>query len=374
MDVAACYDAKDAYSRPNVFSNRQRYFTREGPGHFRFGVPATPDFQGDTETRAMFAESVQRLEALGGQAVSLDFAPFLETARLLYEGPWVSERWLATRGVNPSSLLPVIRQIIEGAESKTAADAFAAQYRLAALKRQCDALMRDLDFVLTPTCPRFYTRAEMAEQPLVNNSLLGTYTNFVNLLDYSATAVPVGFTDCGVPWGVTLFTDAFDDIKLLTYAGLLHRHCRLPLGATGHEPEYCATPATAAIAKTVEVVVCGAHLQGQPLNWQLTERGGQLLQQTTSSPHYQLYALPDGKRPAMVRNESEGTSIEVEVWGLPHTSFGSFVAGIPAPLGIGKVELADGRSLSGFICESYGLCGAENISPYGGWRNWLAAR
>ena len=374
MDVAACYDEEDPYARPNAFYNRQRYFDTTDPGHFRFGVPQELDFQGDTETQALFEESVQRLVALGGEAVTLAFEPFLETARLLYEGPWVSERWLATRDVERTSMLPVINEIIAGAEGKTAADAFAAQYRLATLKRQCDALLQDLAFVLTPTCPRFYTRAEMAEQPIVNNSLLGTYTNFVNLLDYSATAVPVGFTDCGVPWGVTLFADAFADIRLLGFAGLLHRGCRLPLGATGHTPLPVISGTAAAVANSIEVVVCGAHLQGQPLNWQLTERDAQLQQATTSAPHYQLYALSDGKRPAMVRDESAGVAIEVEVWSMPHSHFGSFVAGIPAPLGIGKVELADGRWISGFICDGFGLTDAKNISDYGSWRNWLGSR
>jgi allophanate hydrolase len=374
LDLAARYDAADPYARPNAFYNRQRYFDTSTGGSFRFGVPAVLDFQGDTETQALFEESVQRLVAQGGEAVNLNFEPFLETARLLYEGPWVSERWLATRDVARASMLPVINEIIAGAEGKTAADAFAAQYRLATLKRQCDALLQDLAFVLTPTCPRFYTRAEMAEQPIVNNSALGTYTNFVNLLDYSATAVPVGFTDCGVPWGVTLFGAAFEDVRLLSYAGLLHRDCGLPLGATGNTPAPSTDATTAAIEKNIEVVVCGAHLQGQPLNWQLTERGGQFVSKTSSSPNYQLYALSDGKRPAMVRHDSEGTAIEVEVWSMPHTNFGSFVVGIPAPLGIGKVEMADGRWLSGFICDGFGLAGAENISRYGSWRNWLASR
>lgn len=374
LEVAACYDADDPFARPNTFYNRRRYYGADMPRHFRFGVPAEPDFRGDPETRALFADSVRRLEALGGEAISLAFEPFLETARLLYEGPWVGERWLATRDVERSSMLPVIRQIIAGAEGQTAADAFAAQYRLAALKRQCDALMAGLAFVLTPTCPRFYTRAQMAEQPIAHNSTLGTYTNFVNLLDYSATAIPVGFTGCGVPWGVTLFSAAFDDIALLRHAGLLHRACHLPLGATGHTPSPTAAPAAAAVVQQVEVVVCGAHLQGQPLNWQLTERDARLLLATYSSPHYRLYALPDGKRPAMVRDESAGMAIEVEVWSMPHANFGSFVAGIPAPLGIGKVELADGRWVSGFICDGFGLAGAQDISAHGGWRNWLACR
>jgi allophanate hydrolase len=377
LDIAAWYDSKDAYSRPNVFSNRARYLNTGDTGRFRFGVPMEPDFQGDEEARALFEDSVTKLQGLGGESVHVDFAPFLEVARLLYEGPWVSERWLATRTVDRASMLPVIRDIIAGAESKTAADAFAAQYRLAELKRRCDALLHELAFVLTPTCPRAYTREEIAAQPIVNNSLLGTYTNFVNLLDYCATAIPVGFTRSGVPWGVTLFTWAFDDVRLLGFANALHREYQLPLGATGHASAFSTVPLAAAVPPTsegtIELVVCGAHLHGQPLNWQLTDRGGKLLQTTTSAPCYQLYALSDGRRPAMVRDEAAGVAIEIEVWSLPHYSFGSFVAVIPAPLGIGKLELADGRWLSGFICEGAGLAGAQNISDYGSWRRWLAA-
>jgi len=373
LAVAADYDPGDPFARPNPFENHPRHFSQAAPQSFRFGVPAAPDFQGDGDTESLFGASVQRLAAMGGEVVRLDFEPFLEAARLLYEGPWVTERWLATREVGRGSMLPVIRQIIDGAGDNTAADAFSAQYRLAALKRQCDTLVRDLDFVLTPTCPTFYTRAEIAEQPLARNALLGTYTNFVNLLDYSATAIPVGFTACGVPWGVTLFSAAFDDTRLLSFADLLHRECRLPLGATGHRPRLDAVSDTAPFRKALEVVVCGAHLQGQPLNWQLTERGGRLLQQTTTSKHYQLYALPDGRRPALQRVDAGGCAIEVEVWSLPHGSFGSFVDAIAAPLGIGKVELADGRWVSGFICDGYGFKDAENVSRYGGWRNWLAS-
>jgi allophanate hydrolase len=181
-----------------------------------------------------------------------------------------------------------------------------------------------------------------------------------------------------VPWGVTLFTAAFEDVRLLGYANALHREYRLPLGATAHASAFSTVPPAApvppAIAGTIDVVVCGAHLHGQPLNWQLTERGGRLLETTTSAPRYQLFALPDGRRPAMVRDEAAGEAIEVEVWSLPQASFGSFVAAIPAPLGIGKVELADGRWVSGFICEGAGLAGAQNITRYGGWRRWLAAR
>ncbi len=374
FDIAATYDLKDPFSRPNTFHNRSRYLDSAASPGFRFGIPAEPEFQGDSETAALFAASVERLEALGGEAVSLDFEPFLETARLLYEGPWVSERWLATEDVDRDSMLPVIRDIIGGAEGRSAADAFAAQYRLASLKRECDTLIHGLDFVMTPTCPTFYTRAEIAEQPIARNSVMGTYTNFINLLDYSATAIPVGITERGVPWGVTLFADAFSDIRLIGFAGRLHRACGLPLGATGLEPAQGRAVDVAAFRDSIEVVVCGAHLEGQPLNWQLAERGAQLQLKTTTAPRYRLYALPDGKRPALKRVDAQGEAIEVEVWSLPHDSLGSFVDGIAPPLGIGKVELADGRWVSGFVCEEYGLLGAEDVTRFGGWRGWLASR
>lgn len=373
-DIAASYDMNDPYARSNHFANRQRYYSYKQQQTFTFAIPAELDFQGNVETAKLFEQSVKHLEAAGGKSISIDFGPFLEAAKLLYEGPWVSERWLATQGVDSESMLPVIAEIVEGAVGKTAADAFSAQYRLAALKKQCDALMQGFDFILIPTSPTFFTRAELAEQPIAHNSTMGTYTNFVNLLDYCATAVPAGFTECGVPWGVTLFTDAFKDVELLSYAGVLHRACELPQGATEIIPSWPQPSAKPSYVDTIDVVVCGAHLKGQPLNWQLTERGGKLVSKTTSAKKYQLYALADGIRPGMIRDEDNGVAIEVEVWSLSAESFGSFVAGIPAPLGIGKVELESGEWLSGFICDVYGLKGATNISEYGGWLGWLQSK
>lgn len=371
-DIASRYDETDPFSRANSYANHYRYFTNAKPKAFRFAVPDVLDFQSDKETEKLFSMAVEQLQAAGGTPVTINFAPFLETAKLLYEGPWVSERWLATQDVERASMLPVITEIVSGAEGKTAADAFAAQYRLAALKKQCDELMAGFDFVLTPTSPTFYTREQLREQPILNNSLMGTYTNFMNLLDYSATAVPVGFTDSGVPWGVTLFAHAFKDMAVLSFSSLIERASDLPLGATKLPKTYSDIVAPVTLNDSIEVAVCGAHLQGQPLNWQLTERGGELIEKTLSSDNYLLYALPDGKRPAMVRDEQQGVALEVEVWSVPSASFGSFVAGIPAPLGIGKVELASGLWVSGFICDHYGLEGADNISSFGGWRAWLA--
>lgn len=373
LDVAASYDAQDSYSRSNPYYNRRRYLQADVTAPFRFGVPDELDFQDNPETEQLFTQAIAALSAMGGEAVTVPVAPFLEAAKLLYEGPWVCERWLATEGVEPTVMLPVIREILAGAEGKTATDAFRAQYRLADLKRSCDDLMSDLDVLLTPTMPTVYTRAELAEQPIARNSINGTYTNFVNLLDYSATAIPVGFTASGVPWGVTLVAPAFADVRLLSYAGALQRRFDLPVGGSGRSLPAPEPAAAAPVAQRVDVVVCGAHLDGQPLNWQLVERGAFLRRRTRSAPHYQLYALADGKRPAMVRVAEGGQAIEVEVWSVPVEAFGSFVAGIPEPLGIGKVELDDNRWYCGFICEYSGLEGAKNISQFGAWRAYLAA-
>ncbi|TQV74285.1 allophanate hydrolase [Exilibacterium tricleocarpae] len=370
-DLVTQFDPLDPYARSNHYANRNRYYAAAAPAAFRFGVPRELDFQGDGDIRTLFEKSVEHLSRLGGTPVPIDFEPFLSAARLLYEGPWVAERQLATKDVAREALLPVIRQVIDGSATGSAADAFAAQYRLAALKRQCDNVMADVDILLTPTTPTLYARADIAKDPIRHNASLGTYTNFMNLLDYCGTAVPVGFTDCGVPWGVTLFATAFADIEVLSFAGALQRACRLPLGATRHTQPELTSAAVLTPPRTIDIVVCGAHLQGQPLNWQLTERGGKLKELTASSANYQLFALADGKRPAMIRNVTRGCAIEVEVWTLPAETFGDFVAAIPAPLGIGKVELADGRWLSGFICDGYGTGGAKNITEFGGWRSWL---
>lgn len=373
LEVAAQYDEQDAYARVNTYANKKRYFGAV-PSSFKFGVPDELDFFGNSETQALFQKSVEQLQQAGGTPVSISFAPFIEAAKLLYEGPWVAERWLATQNVKLESMLPVIQTIIGNGNNGKASDAFAAQYRLAELKRTCDGIMQGLDCVIAPTTPTVFTRAQICEQPVKNNSILGTYTNFMNLLDYSATAVPVGFLSSGVGWGVTLFGNAFTDVTLLSFANILQRANATNMGATAYPLEQVSSSATPCPPTEIDVVVCGAHLAGQPLNWQLTERGGSLVACTRTSPNYALYALPDGKRPALVKLNAPGSAIEVEVWRMPAAAFGSFVCGIPAPLGIGKIELEDGSELPGFICDGYGLEGAKDVSNFGGWRNWLSEK
>ena len=376
LALTARLDARDEYSRTNPLWNDASAFGKPRAG-FRFGVPAQLEFLGCPESPALFAQAIEQLKALGGEAVEIDFAPFLEAARLLYEGPWVAERYSVAGKLieeQPDAVLPVIRAVLEKAPGTTAVGAFRAQYRLQALKAICDRILADLDCVLTPAYPRPVTLDELHAEPVRRNSDLGYYTNFMNMLDYAAVAVPAGFMANGLPWGVTLFGRAFTDQYLLGLADALQRQHGLLL--SGERTLESPAPATLARHDRARVVVCGAHLDGLPLNWQLRQRGGRLLEATQSSPDYRLYALAGGpvQRPGMVRVAEGGAAIAVEVWELPSSELGSFLTGIPAPLGLGKVQLADGSWETGFICEGYGLAGASDITDFGGWRAWLASR
>lgn len=366
LALTARLDPRDEYSRRNPQWNDGSAFG--APRSFRFGVPRRQDlaFFGCHEGPQLFQAAIERLKGLGGEAVELDLSPFLEAARLLYEGPWVAERYSVAGELmerEPDAVLPVIRAVLAKAPTVDGVQTFRAQYRLQVLKAQCDRVMETLDCVLTPTIGRPVTLAELAAEPVLRNSELGYYTNFMNLLDYAAVAVPSAFMANGLPWGVTLFGRAFTDQYLLSVADALQRQ---------HAPAVPA-PANPARHDRARLVVCGAHLDGLALNWQLQQRGARLVEATHSSADYRLYALAGGPplRPGMLRVSEDGVAIEVEVWELPSSELGSFLTGIPAPLGLGKVQLADGRWESGFICEPYGLTGAQDISHLGGWRAYL---
>ncbi|PIB46143.1 allophanate hydrolase [Pseudomonas sp. 2822-15] len=366
LALTARLDPLDAYSRANPAWNDASAFG--APRAFRFGVPREQDLEyfGCEQGPQLFAQAIDRLTALGGEPVTLDLSPFLEAARLLYEGPWVAERYSVAGELmeqNPEAVLPVIRAVLAKAPAVNGVETFRAQYRLQALKAQCDGLLEGLDCVLTPTIGRPVTLEELRAEPVLRNAELGYYTNFMNLLDYAAVAVPCGFMRNGLPWGVTLFGRAFTDQYLLGVADALQRQhdtsLPVPVGSASHD--------------LTRLVVCGAHLQGLALNGQLVRRGARLLERTHSSADYQLFALAGGPpyRPGMLRVSEGGVAIEVEMWELPSRELGSFLTGIPAPLGLGKVQLADGRWETGFICEPYGLTGAVDISHFGGWRGYL---
>ncbi len=371
MAVASAYDPADPYARPADPGTVARE-------RFRFGVPGLLEFFGDADAERLFHAAVARLNALGGEAVALDFEPFRAAARLLYDGPWVAERYAAIEdfiAAQPEAMHPVTRSIIAPARDATAIAAFQAQYRLAALKRTADAALVGLDFVLTPTTGTIYTMVAVTADPIGLNSRLGHYTNFMNLLDYAAIAVPAGFGANGLPYGVTLFGPAFSDAALAVYAQRLHAAQALPLGATGLLRGARALPAAPAPGEAMlRVVVCGAHLAGLGLNHQLIERDARRVGATHTAARYRFYALPGGPpfRPGLIRQANGGARIEVEVWELPARHFGSFMAGIPAPLGIGRVELEDGSWEVGFICEGYAAAGARDITELGSWRRFIA--
>jgi len=377
LEVAGAPDADDPWSRsvPDAPDLSQRGFT--------FAVPDAADleFLGDTGYARAYDRAADRLAALGGTPVRFSYAPFAEVASLLYEGPWVAERLHVAKDLmqqNPDAVLPVIRTILEGASRYDALDAFEGLYRLQELKARCAAFWRDADTMLLPTAPTHPTLDAVAREPLVRNRELGLYTNFVNLLDLCAVAVPAGMVeDSGLPFGVSLVAPAGGERGLANLAARLQSAASDQLGATGHRIAAAGSPQRAGsplqpTATGIRLAVCGAHLTGQPLNHQLTERGGIFVGSANTAPHYRFFALDPGRagRPGLVRAE-RGAPIELEIWELPADQIGAFVDSIKAPLGVGRVELEDGGDVLGFLCEAYATREAEDITQFGGWRAYL---
>jgi allophanate hydrolase len=311
--------------------------------------------------------------------VPIDYAPLAEAAALLYDSALVAERYAAVRSffdTHEDEVIEPVRSILARGRQYSAADFVDAQTQLRALAQQAAPMWQNIDILVVPTAPTHYTIEAMRADPVVLNQHLGAYTNFVNLLDYAALSVPACLRSDGLPFGLTLIGPCASDFQLAELGQRLHHATGLTLGATG-----VAMPAPAALpvlkpAATVKVAVVGAHLSGMPLNGQLTERGATLLRETLTAPQYRLYALPGTvpPKPGMVRVPAGGAALIVEVWEMPATAYGSFVALIPAPLGIGTLTLADGSSVQGFVCESIALDGAEDITHHGGWRSYIASR
>lgn len=378
LSVAAGYDAQDAYSRKAPAAATVAVPVEDG---FRFGVPSGGlEFFGDGEAATLYRQSIARLESLGGVKVDIDFTPFREAARLLYSGPWVAERLAAIREFalkHPASIHEVVRGIILGAQNLTAVDGFQGFYRLAELIREAEAQWAAMDVMLLPTTGTIYRIDEVLADPVRLNSNLGTYTNFVNLMDLSALAVPAGFRANGLPFGVTLIGRAFEDGRLATLGDRLHRALPdLCVGGTavhlGQTPSLRPQPAPGRVA----VAVVGAHLAGQPLHHQLVERKARLVATARTAAGYSFYALAGTApaKPGLVFDGVGAGNIEVEVYEMDHAAFGSFVALIPPPLGIGTLTLADGAQVKGFVCESHAVNGATDITALGGWRAWLASK
>jgi allophanate hydrolase len=374
LGAMAGADAKDPYSR-------QRSVSAPGalPPHARLGVPRPGQrlFFGDREYAAGFDSALARLEQLGCEIAEIDFEPFYETARLLYEGPWVAERTITARALlasDPDTIYPVTREIILSGLRPTAIDTFAAFYKLEELRRVADHVFRQIDALALPTAPTVYSVKQVLADPIQLNNRLGTYTNFVNLLDLCGLAVPASMTGAGVPFGITLLAPGGNDARLAEIGRAFHADTALPLGAL-KQPQAPLTPiSNLPIEGETAVAVVGAHLSGLPLNDELRALGGRLLEVTKTAPDYRLYALAGTTpaKPGLLRVDSgKGAAVEVEVWALPTESFGRFVDAVPSPLSIGTITLAGGCPVKGFLVEAAATGGARDISNFGGWRSYL---
>ena len=357
--AVAGFDAVDPYSRPR----EDRPVAAR-----RIGVPR-PDqriFLGDAAAERLYERALATLAANGAELVEIDMAPLRETAMLLYGGPWVAERTAAALPLldeHPEAIDPTVRAIMEDGRSVSGVDVFEGQYRLAALQRIAEAMWQDIDLLALPTTPTIYRIAEMRAAPIALNSNLGLYTNFVNLLDMAALALPAGWRDNGTGFGITLIAPAWTDEALLDAGDDYVTTADLPL------PPPLNTEDT---METVKLAVVGAHLEGMPLHWQLTSRDARLIAATTTAPTYKLYAMANSTppKPALI-HDAEGAAIKVEVYELDVAAFGSFVVEVPAPLAIGSVTLADGSTVKGFVAEPRALTGATDITELGGWRAYI---
>jgi allophanate hydrolase len=355
FQAARGYDPLDSYSRTPAPGQGAAPWAGES---FRFGVPAAEQLQffGDDEAAALYCKALGHLESMGGRKVEIDFSLFRAAADLLYSGPWVAERLAAVGEVATD---PTVAKIIAGGAKYSAVDAFNAEYRLRDLQRATQAEWVRMDTLVLPTTGTIYTHEQVARDPIALNTNLGYYTNFVNLLDLAAVAVPAGMRPNGLPFGISFIGPAFTDEALLALAGIF----------TGNPVELETSP-----PGCVLLAVVGAHLTGQPLNWQLTERGARCVRTCRTAREYRLYALDRTMppKPGLVREPGfEGPGIEVEVWAVPEDRFGSFVAAVPPPLGIGNAVLEDGQTVKCFVCEPYATAGAAEITRFGGWRAYV---
>ena len=368
-DAHEIWQVARGFDRSDPFSREARAGEGAAPwlySDFRFGVPAPEqlEFFGDEEAERLYRAALEKLKKMGGEQIEIDFTPFREAASLLYGGAWVAERLAAIRDFfadHADEMDPIVRDIIGGAKKHSAVDAFAGEYRLRELCSESRKQWREMDVLVLPTTGTIYTHEQIAADPVKLNTNLGYYTNFVNLMDLAAVAAPAGFRPDGLPFGISFIGRAFTDEALLALA---HRY----LGGT--------TPLVESCPGCVEVAVVGAHLSGEPLNHQLTERGARLLKTCRTANDYRLYALAGTvpAKPGLVRDPNfRGPGIEVEIWAMPDDRFGDFVAAIPAPLGIGTVTLDDGDEMKCFLCEPHALAEATEITHLGGWRAYRTA-
>jgi allophanate hydrolase len=372
LQVSMGYDPLDPYSRQLDLSRQ------DWGASFRFGVPSVLEFFDDAQAQAAFDQAIERLRALGGVPVRIDYTPLAQSAALLYESALVAERYAAIRpffDAHEDQVIEPVRSIIAKGRQYSAADLFEAQTQLHAYGQQAAKMWHDIDVLLVPTAPTHYPIAAMQADPVALNRNLGVYTNFVNLLDYAAISVPSSIRPDGLPFGITLVGPCGSDWALAELGQRYHHATGLTQGALGLALPAMQMLGGAGQPQSLPLAVVGAHLSGMPLNSQLTERGARLIRSTRTIDRYRLYALPGTTppKPGLKRVASQGAAIAVEVWDMPLRQLGSFLALIPPPLGLGKLELADGTWVTGFICEAYALDDALDVTPHGGWRAYITS-
>lgn len=372
--VAAVYDPEDSYARPIATPGLVA-----PPSRLKIGIPSKDSirFEGDAQQQASFADTVARLKQSGADIVELDFTPLYDIAQMLYFGPWVAERYVATERLmttQPDALFPVTRKIIGSAEGKTAAETFKGFYALKDLANGIAPEIAQCDALCVPSIPTFATVEDLDADPMGPNNMLGTYTNFVNLMNFCAIATPTPARGDGRPGSVTFIAEAGADARVAALAAQVEAWGDRTLGATHWTLDAPALPARPA-EDVIRIAVCGAHMTGLPLNHTLTERGARFVCADATSPDYCFYALPGAgvARPGLIRTKKgEGASIALELWDMPQDAFGSFMKTIPAPLGIGSLTLANGETAQGFLCEAIAAEGAQDITDLADWRKYLA--
>lgn len=374
------YDEKDAFSA--IYTGAVK---KEMPTHFTIGVPNSNSLIIDEpEQKEAYQQALVYWKDKGAKIVEIDFQFFYEVAKLLYEGPWVAERLAALTPFieqQPEALHPITYKIITSGQQFSACDTFNAFYRLQALRKQTDSILSNIDLMCVPSMPGMVYTKDIELDPITPNSRLGTYTNFVNLLGLCAIAVPGKERSDGLPSSITLIANGHCDALIHTLAADYQTDQSTHLGAT----KYTITDSTSDLIPTniqdmlckdeIAIAAVGAHMKDLPLNYQLIDKGARFLISTKTEAKYSLYCLAGKEplRPGLIKN-NEGNSIELEIWAIQKDKVGDFIDQIPSPLCIGTVTLEDQHQVKGFLCESHGLEGSEDISQFGGWRNFLLSK
>ncbi len=380
FEIARHFDATDPYAREwREWDDDASSGARGVRAAFRFGLPDADhvEFFGDEIASKAFAQAVEGLRAMGGQPIPVDLSVFREAAALLYEGPWVAERLAAggkTLHESPDQLDPNVKAILSGAQRFGAQDVFRAQETLRLIDRRTRSVWRDVDVLVTPTAPTIYTIEQVQAEPFCLNTNLGYYTNFVNLLDLCALAVPAGFRSDQLPFGISFVAPQGNDGRLAALGSRFHAFSSDTVGVF-RRPRHEGTelPISEGDSKGIGIAVLGAHLSGEPLNHQLIALGATFARRTRTAPHYRLFELPNmtPSKPGLVRcATNEGAAVELEIWHLSPQAFGTFVSQIRAPLCIGSIELQEGDWVHGFLCEHHAVARARDISAFGGWRSY----